>query len=312
MFISSISPDGETSHPVLWCLDVASETPHWMMDIGHDGDDIGSSNPIVTQTLTGAPLVVAVSEYNVRCPLVVAVADCALPAACVSHMQLWFFSEGKACPSNTWEAACSGNGNCDCQSGICTCNADSCFTGPACDIVRILLLPVPCAASRDVAVSCVRAAVVRQPLCWLQQRRLSVRPVLDRANLHPASVWRPRSEVRTHIPSQLPVSGVAMCLCFGLPACSCNAGQCTCENCWSGNTCQTEKNCGSHSWGCGADGNCACLPCWSGPLCDQPSAFPAGVAYLAWCFALVFECSVAVPCLLADWPCSELWSEPAV
>jgi hypothetical protein len=54
-----------------------------------------------------------------------------------------------------------------------------------------------------------------------------------------------------------------------VPPCSCNNGTCVCDNCFTGPTCATPKNCGPNSYGC-SNGKCHCKPCWTGDTCSVP------------------------------------------
>ena len=54
-----------------------------------------------------------------------------------SQNTVWFVNPGYSCPSDTFGVQCSGNGECDCNTGVCNCGVDSCFTGPDCSEVYL-------------------------------------------------------------------------------------------------------------------------------------------------------------------------------
>lgn len=259
VFISSISPDGATSHPVIWALDVASQMPNWIMDLGEDGDLLGSASPIVTVTNLGDPMVIAASEN-----------------------QLWFFTQGKECPSTTWQTPCSGHGDCDCDSGICSCT-DPCYTGPACNIPVCQANSLGCQNGQCICNACFSGPTCSTPKCS---------PNAANCTSGTCTCKPCYSDPTCGTKLQCPTNswgcsnGACLCLpCWSGPQCTqpttcpsnfaCNilSGKCDqcASNCMSGANCNVPISCYNGGTCNNATGACTCPPCFTGPTCAVPT-----------------------------------------
>ncbi len=72
--------------------------------------------------------------------------------------------EGVGCPSGNPLFPCSGNGECDCGSGVCTCN-DACLGGPACDVPNQCNGAGFCEDGQCYCEGCMQGPECDQPNC---------------------------------------------------------------------------------------------------------------------------------------------------
>ena len=159
LFVGSESPIGESNVPVFWCLDITRDEPRWAVFAGANGDTMLASSPVVTTTFSGDPVILFGTENTVSLrqpiPRALHCRSCASCIASIVHLkspcvrdsgcawgapspctmrQVWYMGQGYSCPSQNWDAPCSGNGECDCTTGYCDCT-NTCFEGQSCSQV---------------------------------------------------------------------------------------------------------------------------------------------------------------------------------
>lgn len=226
--IASDSPDGvgsQFTRPLLWGLDTLNDKVKFVVPIGQDGELVDSASAILSTTSLGEHVAIMGIDSEV-----------------------YMVERGYSCPSKHPLAACSGNGVCDCTTGVCAC--DGCYDGDDCGT------PIDCGKH---STGCARG-MCECDGCW--GGHLCSEP--KDCGPHSSSC----------------ANGECVCdecwsgedcmteLKCGDHSSGCKEGKCVCDDCWEGTTCDEPLSCGAHSTGCD-QGVCVCENCYYGDTCDQ-------------------------------------------